>query len=67
MKKLNISNFTPTSVALQGVADLIGKGLSLGEIKVLTGFETQIIGDVSKYLLMDEDVEKVINEKLKVF
>lgn len=64
MKRLNVSNFTPTSVALQGVANLIEKGLSLGEIKLLTGFETQKIEDVSKYLLMDEDVEKVINDKL---
>lgn len=38
----------------------------MGEIKMLTGFETQKIGDVSKYLLTDEDVEKVINEKLQI-
>ncbi|MBD5548100.1 MAG: hypothetical protein HDQ97_11985 [Lachnospiraceae bacterium] len=65
MKKLDIHNFTPTTVALQGVANLIGKGLTLQEIKILTGFETQKIEDVSKYLLTDEDIEKVINEKLQ--
>lgn len=65
MKKLKISNFTPTTVALQGVANLIEKGLTLQEIKILTGFETQKIEDVSKYLLTDKDVENVINEKLQ--
>lgn len=38
----------------------------LGEIKILTRFEIQKIKDVSKYLLTDEDVEKVINEKLQI-
>ena len=66
MKKLQVSNFTPTSIALQGVVNLIEKGLTLGEIKALTGFETQKIEDVSKYLLTDENVEKVINRKLDV-
>ena len=65
MKELDIYNFTPTTVALQGVANLIEKGLTLQEIKILTGFETQKIEDVSKYLLTDEDIEKVINEKLQ--
>ena len=65
MKKLDIHNFTPTTVALQGVANLIEKGLTLQEIKILTGFETQKIEDVSKYLLTDEEIEKVINEKLQ--
>lgn len=64
MKKLSISNFTPTTLGLFGVANLIEKGLTLGEIKLLTGFETQKIEDVSLYLLTDEDVEKVINEKI---
>lgn len=31
----------------------------------MTKFETQKIEDVSKYLLTDEDAEKVINEKLQ--
>lgn len=65
MKKLDIYNFTPTTVALQGVANLIEKGLTLQEIKILTGFETQKIEDVSKYLLTDQEIEKVINEKLQ--
>lgn len=65
MKRLDVSNFTPTSIALHGVANLIEKGLTLQEIKILTGFETQKIEDVSKYLLTDEDTEKVINEKLQ--
>lgn len=64
MKKLKVSNFTPTSIALQGVSNLIEKGFTLEEIKALTGFETQKIDDVSKYLLTDVDVEKVINGKL---
>ncbi len=65
MKKLDISNFTPTTVALQGVVNLIERGLTLQEIKILTKFETQKIEDVSRYLLTDEDAEKVINEKLQ--
>lgn len=44
---------------------MIEKGLTLQEIKILTKFETQKIEDVSKYLLTDEDTEKVINEKLQ--
>ena len=65
MKNLNVHNFTPMTVALQGVANLIEKGLTLQEIKILTGFETQKIEDVSKYLLTDEDIEKAINQKLQ--
>lgn len=65
MKKSDIHNFTPTTVALQGVANLIEKGLTLQEIKILTGFETQKIEDVSKYLLTDKEIEKVINQKLQ--
>ena len=65
MKELDIHNFTPTTVALQGVANLIEKGLTLQEIKILTGFETQKIEDVSRYLLTDEEIENVINEKLQ--
>lgn len=66
MKRFDIPNFTPTSVALQGVAALIEKGLTIGEIKILTGFETQKIEDVSKYLLTDVDVEETINAKLSI-
>lgn len=65
MKKLDVHNFTPTTVALQGVVNLFEKGLTLQEIKILTKFETQKIEDISKYLLTDEDAEKVINEKLQ--
>lgn len=64
LEKRNISNFTPTTVALLGVASLIESGLTLGEIKILTGFETQKIEDVSKYLLIDESIEETINRKL---
>lgn len=64
LKKKNITNFTPTTVALYGVANLINKGFTLGEIKLLTGFETQKIEDVSQYLLTDEDVDKVMNDKM---
>lgn len=66
IEKRNISNFTPTTVALQGVANLIESGLTLGEIKMLTRFETQKIEDVSKYLLIDENVEETINRKLRL-
>ncbi len=66
IEKRGISNFTPTTVALQGVANLIENGLTLREIKILTGFETQKIEDVSQYLLMDESVEETINEKLRL-
>ena len=65
LEKMDITNFTPTTVALSGVANLIERGLTLGEIKLLTGFETQKIEDVSQYLLTDENVDKVINEKMK--
>lgn len=64
MKKLGISNFTPTTVALYGVANLMDKGLALGEIKLLTGFETKKIEDVSQYLLTDQNMERVINRKI---
>lgn len=50
---------------MQGVANLIEKGLTLQEIKILTGYETQKIEDVSKYLLTDKEIENVINEKLQ--
>lgn len=66
LKKKNITNFTPTTVALHGVSNLIKKGLSIEEIKVLTGFETQKIEDVSKYLLIDENMEELINNKLQI-
>ncbi len=64
LKKRNIVNFTPTTVALYGAANLIDKGLTIGEIKLLTGFETQKIEDVSLYLLTDENVGEVIHKKM---
>ncbi len=65
MKKMDVANFTPTSVALYGVANLIEEGLTLAEIKLLTGFETQKIDDVAQYLLTDEDAEELINRKIR--
>lgn len=65
VKKMGVLNFTPTTVALYGVVHLIDKGLTLGEIKILTGFETQKIEDVFQYLLTEENVDKAINEKLR--
>lgn len=64
IEKLGISNFTPTTVVLYGVAGLLDKGLTSAEIKVLTGFETKKIDDVSQYLLTDQNIEKVINAKI---
>lgn len=64
LKKMDIANFTPTTVALYGVVNLIDKGLNLVEIKLITGFETQKIEDVLQYLLTDENVDKVVKEKL---
>lgn len=34
------------------------------EIKMITGFTIQKIDDVAQYMLMAQDIEKVINEKL---
>ena len=64
LKKKQVLDFTPTSVALSGIAGLLKKGLTIGEIQILTGFEAQKIVDVSQYLLSDVDVEKTINDKL---
>ena len=63
-KKMDVANFTPTSVALYGVANLVEEGLTLAEIKLLTGFETQKIDDVAQYLLTD-DAEELINKKIR--
>jgi hypothetical protein len=64
LNKLEVKNFNPTSVALKGVSDLIKKGLSIAEINALTGFESQKIMDVSRYLLLDKDINQTINDKL---
>lgn len=58
----NISN---TTLALKGISKLIQKGLTISEIKCLTGFETKKIEDASNYLMAQYDKETVINEKLK--
>lgn len=59
------NNVHATALALKGVSKLIQKGLNISEIKYLTGFETKKIEDVSKYLVDQEDVEYVINNKLR--
>ena len=58
--------FTAIRFALKGVSKLIQKGLTLSEIKYLTGFETKKIEDVSRWLMNQEDVESVINNKLNL-
>jgi len=42
------------------------KGLTLGEIKLLTGFETQKIEDVSQYLLTDENTGCIVIRQIAV-
>ena len=61
-----VNNINTTTLALKGVSKLIQKGLTLGEIKYLTGFETKKIEDVSRWLMNQEDVESVINNKLNL-
>ena len=56
-----VNNINTTTLALKGVSKLIQKGLTLSEIKYLTGFETKKIEDVSRWLMNQEDVESVIN------
>ena len=59
------NNINTTTLALKGVSKLIQKGLTISEIKYFTGFETKKIEDVSMWLMNQEDVESVINDKLK--
>lgn len=61
-----VNNINTTTIALKGVSKLIQKGLTLSEIKYLTGFETKKIEDVSMWLMNQEDVESVINSKLNL-
>lgn len=61
-----VNNINTTTLALKGVSKLIQKGLTLSEIKYLTGFETKKIEDVSMWLMNQEDVESVINNKLNL-
>lgn len=62
-----VNNINTTTLALKGVSKLIQKGLTLSEIKYLTGLETKKIEDVSMWLMNQEDVESVINSKLNLF
>lgn len=62
-----VNNINTTTIALKGVSKLIQKGLTLSEIKYLTGVETKKIEDVSMWLMNQEDVESVINSKLNLF
>lgn len=64
-KKRNINNFTPTSIALSGIVELIKNNFSVSEINKLMGFELQKIVDVADSLLEDKDINLVINEKLE--
>lgn len=61
-----VNNINTTTLALKGVSKLVQKGLTLSEIKYLTGFETKKIEDVSRWLMNQEDVESVINNKLNL-
>lgn len=61
-----VNNINTTTLELKGVSKLIQKGLTLSEIKYLTGFETKKIEDVSMWLMNQEDVESVINNKLNL-
>ena len=61
-----VNNINTTTLALKGVSKLIQKGLTLSEIKYLTGVETKKIEEVSRWLMNQEDVESVINNKLNL-
>ena len=52
------------ATGLTGVQKLLEKGMTIAEIKMITGFRIQKIDDVDEYMLMAQDIEKVINEKL---
>lgn len=52
------------ATGLTGVQKLLEKGMTIAEIKMITGFRIQKIDDVAEYMLMAQDIEKVINEKL---
>jgi len=62
--KKGIKDFCPTSIGLYGIVNLIGKGLNISEINILTGFDITKIKDVSDYMLLDKDINKIINEKI---
>ena len=52
------------TVGFTGVQKLLEKGMTVAEIKMLTGFGINKIEDVAEYMLVNLDIEKVINEKL---
>lgn len=59
-----IAGFSPMAVGLTGVQKLLEKGMTVAEIKMLTGFGINKIEDVAEYMLVNLENEKVINEKL---
>ena len=63
-ENFNIVGFSPMATGLTGVQKLLEKGMTIAEIKMITGFRIQKIDDVAEYMLMAQDIEKVINEKL---
>lgn len=60
----NIAGFSPIATGLTGVQKLLERGMTIAEIKMLTGFGIEKINDVAEYMLMTQDIEKVINEKI---
>lgn len=63
-ESFNIAGFSSMATGLTGVQKLLEKGMTSAEIKMITGFTIQKIDGVAEYMLMAQDIEKVINEKL---
>lgn len=63
IKQEGVMNFNPTTIGLYGVANLLNKNLSIGELVVLTGFDADKIETVSNYALTEKDISEVINSK----
>ena len=63
-ESFTIAGFSPMATGLTGVQKLLEKGMTIAEIKMLTGFGINKIDDVAEYMLMTQDIEKAINEKL---
>lgn len=63
-ESFNIVGFSSMATGLTGVQKLLEKGMTSAEIKMITGFTIQKIDDVAQYMLMAQDIEKVINKKL---
>ncbi len=63
-ESFNIAGFSSMATALTGVQKLLERGMTSAEIKMITGFTIQKIDDVAQYMLIAQDIEKVINEKL---